>query len=174
MITEERQQSPRHLMSGARSQSPRNVMPSRKPETSKNFAKRKNLTVQTSSPLKRFATSECETPQVSGSCKRLENLNAYDSVLSPVPLTMAEDISRTCTAFLYIGSINVAHNKELLLRAGITHVVDCSSSEPPPTFTNHFTYKSLPITDIPSEDITSYFREVRSSHHLYSASNSFL
>lgn len=155
MITEERPLMQYHTLMPRTS--PRT---SKKSDQVKNFAKRRGLTIQTSnsSCVKRFATQEpSDTPLASTSHRRLENLNQYDAVLSAIPLNMMEEMR--AGASLFIGSIKVAQNLDLLTRAGITHILNCTNESPLP-FSSQFTYKSLPLSDQPSEDITSCFREV--------------
>ncbi|PRP84815.1 hypothetical protein PROFUN_07469 [Planoprotostelium fungivorum] len=139
--------------------SPRSYLPASARKPAANFAKRRGLTIQVE-PVhpKRFATDTSIGTPTSNSCRQLENLNTYDSIMSPIPLS--EDSRHT---FLYIGSAKVAQNRELLLRNGITHILDCAGdlqSGASPPWRSSFVYKSLPITDRPSEDITLHFREV--------------
>lgn len=57
---------------------------------------------------------------------------------------------------LYVGSIGAAHNKDGLLRAGITHVL-CVAGGLPQSYSDTFKYMTVEVSDCPTEDITSHF-----------------
>jgi len=69
---------------------------------------------------------------------------------------------------IYLGSDAVAKNRDVLLKNGITHVLNCVGFVCPEYFKSDFIYKTLWLQDSPCEDITSilydvfdYFEEVR-------------
>lgn len=71
---------------------------------------------------------------------------------------------------IYLGGNSVARNKDILLKNGITHVLNCVGFVCPEYFRSDFVYKTLWLQDSPSEDIISilydvfdYFEDVRSS-----------
>ena len=57
---------------------------------------------------------------------------------------------------LYVGDIASAYNKGELQKLGITHVLTAVLGVSP-IFPNDFTYKNVPIRDIPGENIDTYF-----------------
>lgn len=57
---------------------------------------------------------------------------------------------------LYVGDIASAYNRAELKRMGITHIVTAILGVSP-IFPNDFTYKNIPIRDIPGENIDNYF-----------------
>jgi len=64
------------------------------------------------------------------------------------------------TEFLFVGSENVARQKDLLLQHGISHIVNCSGATSPNFFEDTFNYKTLKLNDSPKEDVLQLFREV--------------
>jgi protein-tyrosine phosphatase len=64
------------------------------------------------------------------------------------------------TEFLYVGSENIARQKDLLLEKGITHIVNCSATTSPNFFEDTFTYMTLKLNDSPKEDVLQLFKEV--------------
>ncbi|EPS68783.1 hypothetical protein M569_05983 [Genlisea aurea] len=69
---------------------------------------------------------------------------------------------------IYLGSDDIAKNREILRENGITHVLNCVGYACPEYFKDELVYKTLWLKDSPSEDITSilydvfdYFEDVR-------------
>ncbi|CAA6654880.1 unnamed protein product [Spirodela intermedia] len=69
---------------------------------------------------------------------------------------------------IYVGGDAVARDREILRQNGITHILNCVGSSCSEYFKPDLVYKTLWLTDSPSEDITSilydvfdYFEEVR-------------
>eukprot|EP00056_Hartaetosiga_gracilis_P004277 m.73515 g.73515 ORF g.73515 m.73515 type:complete len:273 (-) comp11773_c0_seq1:1962-2780(-) len=58
---------------------------------------------------------------------------------------------------LFIGSMNTAVNKSLLMENGITHVCCCFDMKPP--FPDQFTYKVLNANDSPDQNMLQFFEE---------------
>ncbi|KAG9148914.1 hypothetical protein Leryth_022071 [Lithospermum erythrorhizon] len=70
--------------------------------------------------------------------------------------------------YIFLGSDAVAKNRDVLLKNGVTHVLNCVGFACPECFKDDFVYKTLWLKDSASEDITSvlydvfdYFEDVR-------------
>lgn len=59
---------------------------------------------------------------------------------------------------LYVGDIASAYNRKELKKLGITHVLTAILGVSP-IFPNDFTYKNVPIRDVPGESIAIYFNQ---------------
>ena len=59
---------------------------------------------------------------------------------------------------LFVGDIASAYNKKELKKIGVTHVLTAILGVSP-IFPNEFTYKNVPIRDIPGESIDVYFKQ---------------
>lgn len=59
---------------------------------------------------------------------------------------------------LYVGDIASAYNRSELKQLGITHVLTAIAGVGP-IFPNDFTYKNIPIRDVPGESISVYFNQ---------------
>jgi protein-tyrosine phosphatase len=66
---------------------------------------------------------------------------------------------------LFLGSIQEAHNLELLQENGITHLINLSGIKNP--HEGHFTHLDINILDDPSEDISRHFN--RCNRFIYNA-----
>jgi len=64
------------------------------------------------------------------------------------------------TEFLFVGSENVARQKDLLLEKGITHIVNCSGTTSPNFYEDTFKYMTLKLNDSPKEDVLQLFKQV--------------
>lgn len=58
--------------------------------------------------------------------------------------------------YLFMSSCDVAYSLEILQQHGITHILNVASLNN--VYPNHFTYKNLPIWDLPEVKITKFFR----------------
>jgi hypothetical protein len=65
--------------------------------------------------------------------------------------------SEIIDGFLYLGSDNVARNKELLDKNGVTHVINCASDYCGNYHEGHLTYKSYHLKDHVRENIECIF-----------------
>lgn len=77
-----------------------------------------------------------------------------------IQCSYADNQCSRVTDFLFVGSENVARQKELLLQHGITHVVNCSGVTSPNFYEDTFNYKTLKLNDSPKEDVLQLFKEV--------------
>lgn len=59
---------------------------------------------------------------------------------------------------LYLGDLMVASSKDLLLKFGITHILTVAKGYPP-QFPSFFTYKVVPVQDLPGTKLKSRFAE---------------
>ncbi|TNV79029.1 hypothetical protein FGO68_gene8491 [Halteria grandinella] len=59
---------------------------------------------------------------------------------------------------LYLGDLMVASSKEVLQKYGITHILTVAKGHPPP-FPSFFTYKVVPVLDLPSTKLRPRFPE---------------
>eukprot|EP01135_Chromosphaera_perkinsii_P000306 Nk52_evm75s62 gene=Nk52_evmTU75s62 len=80
--------------------------------------------------------------------KRIEQLAYYESV-----------VSKVCD-HVYLGSALVSRNMKKLQKYGITHIVNCSCLTNEDTFRDHFKYLSLPVEDVPTADVESFFGDI--------------
>ncbi|CAI5721301.1 unnamed protein product [Peronospora destructor] len=64
------------------------------------------------------------------------------------------------TDFLYIGGAVVAKNKSLLIKKGITHVINCAASVAPASFPDDFCYFNMRLRDHASQDIARHFYSI--------------
>jgi hypothetical protein len=58
---------------------------------------------------------------------------------------------------LYLGDLMGASNKDLLQKAGITHILTVAKDHPP-KFPSSFTYKVVKVLDLPSTDLKRRFQ----------------
>ncbi|XP_071491247.1 dual specificity protein phosphatase 19-like [Diadema antillarum] len=58
--------------------------------------------------------------------------------------------------YLFMSSCDPAYNLEILKQHGITHILNVASLNN--VFPDHFTYKNLPIWDLPEVKITKFFK----------------
>ncbi|GFY88208.1 mitogen-activated protein kinase phosphatase 1 [Actinidia rufa] len=115
---------------------------------------------------------QAPTPGAKGSVKQLHNL---DSEQLEREFQFKRDklafFDKECSRIvdqIYLGSEKVAKDREILVKNGITHVLNCVGFVCPEYFKNELVYKTLWLKDSPSEDITSllydvfdYFEDVR-------------
>ncbi|EKX39494.1 hypothetical protein GUITHDRAFT_143482 [Guillardia theta CCMP2712] len=64
-----------------------------------------------------------------------------------------------------VGNVNAAQDLNCLKSYGVTHILNLASSKCPNFFPQRFYYKSLPLTDTPSQNIMQYFPETSSFIH---------
>ncbi|UIZ21221.1 hypothetical protein KXD40_000304 [Peronospora effusa] len=64
------------------------------------------------------------------------------------------------TDFLYIGGAVAAKNKTLLIKKGITHVINCAASVAPAAFPDDFCYFNMKLRDHTSQDIARHFYSI--------------
>eukprot|EP00960_Hanusia_phi_P013226 385464-Hanusia_phi.AAC.5 len=63
---------------------------------------------------------------------------------------------------ILVGNVNAAQDLNCLKTYGVTHILNLASSKCPNFFPQRFFYKSLPLTDTPSQNIMQYFSETSS------------
>ncbi|XP_068637352.1 protein-tyrosine-phosphatase MKP1-like [Aristolochia californica] len=106
--------------------------------------------------LKLDLSSFQQKPDPTGTLVKKDKIAFFDKECSKV----AEHI--------YLGGDAVARDRGILIKNGITHVLNCVGFVSPEYFKADFVYKTLWLQDSPSEDITSilydvfdYFEDVR-------------
>ncbi|KAG9453688.1 hypothetical protein H6P81_006592 [Aristolochia fimbriata] len=106
--------------------------------------------------LKLDLSSFQQKPDPTGTLVKKDKIAFFDKECSKV----AEHI--------YLGGDAVARDRDILIKNGITHVLNCVGFVSPEYFKADFVYKTLWLQDSPSEDITSilydvfdYFEDVR-------------
>lgn len=127
------------------------VSPKRKTQPAfKNFSKQRGLFVVTTHRMVKE-----ESPPSPGHSPS-EDLYHFERSLTPILLKENEDKPR-----LFMGSELIAKDKDILLKNGITHVLNCSGTESPCFFPNLFRYKVIAMQDAPHMDYRpSFFVEV--------------
>lgn len=61
---------------------------------------------------------------------------------------------------LFVGGESIAHNKEVLVELGVTHVINCAGEICINKFTDQFNYITYYLKDSKTENIECIFYEV--------------
>ncbi|XXG79410.1 hypothetical protein AAC387_Pa09g0484 [Persea americana] len=69
-----------------------------------------------------------------------------------------KDLLQRISLGLFLGSIGVAHNKDILKRFNITHILIVAKSLDP-AFPNDFIYKKIEVLDSPDTNLEQHFDE---------------
>jgi protein-tyrosine phosphatase len=133
-------------LNGAKSTGPKKILPL-SVDSTKSVAKRKGkmLALDMSQVSTAITAVDDDEPR---SCDVAIQSSYADNQCSKV------------TEFLFVGSENVARQKELLLEKGITHIVNCSGATSPNFYEDTFSYMTLKLNDSPKEDVLQLFKQV--------------
>lgn len=88
------------------------------------------------------------------------------SALDPsgeAPFQRRVDHAAVCsqlTDFLYVGGAVAAKDKTMLLRLGITHVINCAANVAPAFFPDEFRYYNIRLRDHSTQDIARHFYNI--------------
>lgn len=74
--------------------------------------------------------------------------------------SMQEQYKQICsrvTEYLFVGGLGAAENRQELLNAGITHILNCAGTVAPNYYPRDFQYLQIDLNDHNSQDITCHF-----------------